>query len=66
MLFKLSASLFHPSNRTNGFTNVKNGIQHTEITGFPLLVVENILQFIGAGKAILNDFCSSSDKMMRI
>lgn len=63
MLFKLSVSQFHPSNRTNGFMNIMDGIQHTEITVFWLLVVENILHFIvGAERTILSNFCLSNNK----
>lgn len=41
--------------------NVKNGIQHTEITGSLSLLVENILQFIvGAGREIVNDFLTEN------
>lgn len=62
MLFKLSVSQFHPSNRTNGLMNITDGIQHTVITVFWLLVVENILHFIfGAGRTILSNFCLSNN-----
>lgn len=63
MLFKLSVSQFHPSNRTNSFMNITDNVQHTETTVFCLLVVENILHFIvGAGRTILSDFSLSCDK----